>query len=331
MDDKALDEAEARLIAFLEHKRQISKATGRLRQIARMMVNPATESLSTDANAKVRKPVRPRHITDGDLPILRGPIWALERYGFALAKPSSIQLDIPFTETPGLRSVFLVPWIIEAPLNSVEILEAILKPSHPFQIHTARHVHRGCNRTATDKRDRREHRKMHPSTPDCRAGWSSIARSRSSVFLGRRFRPCAKSCGECSHLCCCNVSQFPGTTWPVANLGTSLGSGVATTNHISGRSTRTRKRFEGLLKELGLSHNQFQRSLVKHGTTPIPECVLDWFVGRPGTKAALPYLAAPEEVDATREDQDALEAIKAKHTGPLEDIASCCLPTVEKW
>jgi len=42
----------------------------------------------------------------------------------------------------------MVPWIIEAPINAVEILEAILKPSHPFKIHTARHVRCGCTRTA---------------------------------------------------------------------------------------------------------------------------------------------------------------------------------------
>lgn len=72
-----------------------------------------------------------------------------------------MQLYLLFTETPGLSPVLMVPWVIEAPVNSVEILEAILKPSHPFQVDTARHVHRGCNETATDKRQLNESRKLY--------------------------------------------------------------------------------------------------------------------------------------------------------------------------
>lgn len=56
MDDKTLDEAMARLTAELENKPLISKATGRLQQIASTMANPATESLSNNADAKARKP-----------------------------------------------------------------------------------------------------------------------------------------------------------------------------------------------------------------------------------------------------------------------------------
>ncbi|KAI8952368.1 hypothetical protein F4801DRAFT_577528 [Xylaria longipes] len=45
---------------------------------------------------------------------------------------------IPETTISGRRG--LTPWLIEAPLNSVELLEAVLKPSQPFKIYKAHHV-----------------------------------------------------------------------------------------------------------------------------------------------------------------------------------------------
>lgn len=70
-----------------------------------------------------------------------------------------------------------------------------------------------------------------PSSPDCRAGWSSIATSRSSVSRGWRLRPCAKSWGLWGggiHTCAAAICLHSlGRAWQVADLVTPLGSGVA--------------------------------------------------------------------------------------------------------
>lgn len=112
-------------------------------------------------------------------------MWASKRYCIALAQPSSMQLYLLFTETPGLSPVLMVPWVIEAPVNSVEILEAILKPSHPFQVDTARHVHRGCNETATDKRQLNESRKLYSKYTQLQGRLELIDRDISFICVPR--------------------------------------------------------------------------------------------------------------------------------------------------
>lgn len=225
-------------------------------------------------------------------------MWASERYCLALAKPYSMQLGIPFTETPGLSPVLMVPWIIEAPLKSVEILEAILKPSHPFQIYTARQVHHGCNETATDKRQLSESRKLYSEYIQLQ-GRLKLDRDISFICVPRlAIQTIRKTLwGVFTPVRLQYISipwNVPGE-WPTLLHPWAL---VLHDKSHSGTIHTYEKRFEGLLKELDWSRSQFQRTLVKHGTTPVPECLWDWFAGRPGTTAALPYFAAPEEVHA---------------------------------
>lgn len=76
-----------------------------------------------------------------DLPLktLHQLMYADERYLLALERSINMCDQIPYTTVPGPSEYFMVPWMIEAPLNSIaplnhiEIIEAILKPSQPFK------------------------------------------------------------------------------------------------------------------------------------------------------------------------------------------------------
>lgn len=61
-------------------------------------------------------------------------------------------------------------------------------------------------------------------------------------------------------------------------------------------------RLHNLLDELGLWGCDFRQSLLQPGTTPLPECLLDWFAGIPSKSAALPYYA-PNTRDAATQTE----------------------------
>lgn len=61
-------------------------------------------------------------------------LWAHERYYLIFESSENIQDKIPKTNIPGPSKEEMVPFMIEAPLSSVEILEALLRPAQPFQI-----------------------------------------------------------------------------------------------------------------------------------------------------------------------------------------------------
>ncbi|KAK7217167.1 hypothetical protein V2G26_005170 [Clonostachys chloroleuca] len=59
--------------------------------------------------------------------------WAYGRYNRIFEDPDTIQERIPNTNYLDAGITAKSPWIIEAPLNTVEIIEAILKPKEPFK------------------------------------------------------------------------------------------------------------------------------------------------------------------------------------------------------
>ena len=72
--------------------------------------------------------------------------FAHHRYLLAFESAEDVQHRLPPTSchshlTP--NGELMVPMIIEAPLNTVEVFNAIFKPAKPFKIYTARHVARG--------------------------------------------------------------------------------------------------------------------------------------------------------------------------------------------
>jgi hypothetical protein len=317
MDDKTLNEAIERMIAARKRERQLLEAE-RLQQMASTIDNTTTEPS--------REPPEQSPVSDEDLPLqtLHDLMWAYERFVLTFAPASTMQLEIPSTHTPGPINVAMVPWIIEAPLNSIEILEAILRSSHPFEIHTARHVRRGCTETALTRRHPARSKKLH----------SEYLRLQGRLELDR----------DISFICVPRTAidnirhrlfgvftpvllQYISIPWPSKAESKYLVHPWAPVLHDKSypRTSHTyENRFRDLIEELGLSGNQFRRSLLRHGTTPVPECLWDWFAGRPGTTAALPYFASAEEVDANR------KVTEATHEGMPGVVAPCCLPMVKK-
>jgi hypothetical protein len=65
------------------------------------------------------------------------------RYICTMDRPKIDQILPPtHPDLPRLPIGRWVPVMIEAPVSSVEVIEAILKPAQPFQIYTARHIPR---------------------------------------------------------------------------------------------------------------------------------------------------------------------------------------------
>lgn len=87
-------------------------------------------------------------------------LWAEKRYTRILELSSAMRDRIPPATVPGPDKEGLTPLMIEAPLSSVGIFEAIPGPSEPFKIYTARHVPHGCT-AATESRQYKHHRKMY--------------------------------------------------------------------------------------------------------------------------------------------------------------------------
>jgi hypothetical protein len=236
-------------------------------------------------------------------------MFADARYNHIFQEPETIQLEIPFTQTPGPIDVPMVPWIIEAPLNSVEILEAILKPSHPFKIHTARHVRRTCTRDMDWDKGRFHNifvlKKLHAEYIRLQGRLEVEDREISFVCIPAMHILTIRSrlWGVFTPV----LLNYVSITWLTkAYEFPSLQHPRALVQHgqkpLPGSIYSYERRLHRLLKDLGLQNCQFQRSLLKLGTSPLPEHLWDWFAGRPGTTAALPYLAPAEVVDANRED-----------------------------
>lgn len=217
------------------------------------------------------------------------------RYVAAFQSSYDIQDRIPKTEVPGC--VDQVAYIIQAPLNSVEILEAILQPETPFQIHKASHIPQ-TGRTANDRLWRkmryllphhqrlyREYKRFQGRLEKDREV-SFVYFSSSSMYkLGEFYRHHGCSLVQAFYICLPWYNGFrkqvvhPWIT--VQTIGPGLGVIPLYTYEAQVRK---------ILSTLGLPENcTFARSLLKPGEEPLPAYVLDWFRGIPGSAQALPY------------------------------------------
>ncbi|GAW22236.1 hypothetical protein ANO14919_117720 [Xylariales sp. No.14919] len=97
-------------------------------------------------------PVSCKTLRVADYQKLRGAC----KHHFNIFRPDPLLGDrIPETSIPGPRG--LTSRLIEAPLNFIELLEAVLKPSRPFQIHKTRHVSQPAIRDTRDALERESH------------------------------------------------------------------------------------------------------------------------------------------------------------------------------
>lgn len=266
------------------------------------------------------------------LQTLHDVMFAHDRYILALESPSNIQDQFPMTTIPGNTSSAMIPWMIEAPLNSVEILEAMLQPAEPFQIHTARHVPRGPATTAFDAQELALVRRMY----------------REYV----RFQGRLEKDRDISFVCIprSDVEEVRDKVWgiftPVRLHYISIPWGNGTRKSLihpwalvlhdkphPGSIHTYETRFQVLLGRLGIEGCSFERSLIHPGTTPLPECLWDWFAGIPGATKALPYFdvtfkkSESEEPDKHEEMQVKCEDGEIKCDGAgvrCEDVEVKC-------
>lgn len=237
------------------------------------------------------------------------PPWAFNeiyyshhRYLLAFETPEDIQDRIPPTDVPhmSLDGDLMIPMMIEAPLSSVEVLEAILKPQEPFQIHKARHIPHG---PATRCKDRiqgalTERRRLYDEYAQFQG---RLERDREISFICIPFRA-LRSLRSAFNLC-----------WPIClhYISISWGSGSPRKGLYHPWALVLRDRpglglvppykvsLHWLLEQLGIPDCRFERSLLPPGTIPLPDCVLDWVDGLHGISGALPYYAHDHDLEET--------------------------------
>lgn len=326
MDRETPCKAEGTTTFALKPEREISPAADRPES------RPVTAWTPPDyVHDPSKKPIVHLPITNSmDKPIrtTHDLMWVYNRYGFA--SPSTMQSDIPLTQIPGPIDVNMVPWIIEAPLNSVELLEAILKPSHPFEIHTARHVRRGCAQMIGNEWQRALLKRRY----------AEYIRQQGRLELDREisFICVPTTALETIHTNFFGVFipvqlQYLSIPWSTEAEPRSLAHPWALVLHDRpwpGTIHTYGNRLGRLLEAHELLGTQLRRSLLKDGTSPLPECLWDWFDGKAGTTAALPYYASEEEVDTSREIADTVVQGEGVHEGPQGVVGPCCLPTFQK-
>lgn len=337
-DNIEYDPTIARLMAEHKRRHQIQKATYRLQQVAKAASHGEATDLTTaappqndDDDGAGPSIARQPPVSDEEPPeklLKRLTSIVEDRYCRIFPIPSSLQLYIPFTQTPTLSSVRMVPWIIEAPLNSVELLEAILKPSHPFEIYTARHFRRGCIQEP----------RRHTSLSVSKKLYAEYARLEGRLELER----------DVSFICVPQQAVYTiqrklhglftpvklhyiSIPWARDNRPLDLMHPWAMVLHKKPLILphTYENRLKNLLSGLGVSDTRFTRSLLKHGTVPIPECLFDWYVGREGATQAMPYFASAEEVERNRREVNESVRNEKSHGGQAGILCECCLPTVK--
>ena len=211
-----------------------------------------------------------------------------------------------------------VPLIIEAPLNSVEIFEAVLKPSKPFPIYKAKHVTRKINKKAS--------RGVYPF-----------------LYSGELFRFWNKTQahlveeGREIHYIVVTQEQLETLKehtmgWPVKLWYISIHwqytyrcrSVIHPYALVWNRrpevddtekGTTYKDELARSLERLGLQGCKFERSLIEPGTKPLPENIYDYTYGIAGGPEAEPYFMQSEsEVEARR------QSIQAERDRRLADF-----------
>ena len=249
-------------------------------------------------------------------------IFPNSRYHWAFEASEDLRDEVAKAKVPELAQTNriehgqgVMPWIIQAPLNSVEVIEAILKPSRPLEIHTAIHVPR-IPFTSSSK-------------PDCYRAVPENRRKR----LYREYRMYQGQLEEegrqISYVCVplSFVKQAHNELWwrfipqPLHFISIPWGKGSLGTNTSPRRLVHPCALFfnsrephglvysyeywlKTLLERCGLVGCKFERSLLLPGTTPIPETLWDWVGGIPGKVAALPYYKAKTEEDSEEVKED---------------------------
>lgn len=205
-----------------------------------------------------------------------------------------------------------VPVMIEAPVSSVEIIEAILKPEQPFQIYKTHHV--PCRRVTqiAFPQDLTHRQRVYDEYARFQGRLERDDREVSFICIPRSSLRRLRAFGICWPVCLHYISiSFAPPCAPIKDLchpwavvlrlrpsnGVKCGTGLA--------STTNAERLHALLEKLGIPGCRFERSLLQPGTIPLPECVLDWIEGISGSTLALPYFPQDSQANMSEgEDSD---------------------------
>lgn len=185
-------------------------------------------------------------------------------------------------------------FIIEAPLNSVEVLEAVLKPKTPFQVHTAHLIPRSVS---TDDR----HRQL---VAEYAQGQGKLASSPGGAGQDREVSFIVVPRDVVWMLQCFNHFMWP-VQLQYMSLPVRQADGTKTTRSpyavvcYNGHGVY-KKKLRSLLKDQRLGDCKFERSLLRPGTVPLPETLREYVDGEPGKDMALPYYQSTGEEPKAR-------------------------------
>jgi hypothetical protein len=212
-----------------------------------------------------------------------------------------------------------MPFIVEAPLNSVEFLEAILQPPEPLEVHKLPHIHR----TRATKAKKRPGR-----LPTLQRLYDEFTQFQGRLTEDRDIPVTFVPDGSLDIL----RKRFRGSLWPVQLHYISI---MVRLDCVGGRVALWHPwalvfhhrplpqygfTYESLLKtllaELGIPDCDFKRSLLKSGTTPIPECLWDWIAGLPGKTVALPYLISEAKEEPENWDEESKNKSRRNDKSP---------------
>lgn len=247
----------------------------------------------------------------------------ITRYIHLFEFPQPVGDELVQTTIPGQRH--FTPWIVEAPLNSVEVFEAVLKPSQPFTIHNARHVapRRHPDRQIKSDNPRiidicnRSNRRLRELEAEFMQGQGQLTHGNEISFVclpdeaTETIRKAFEMGYDVVPLNWISIPWYTGDGEPpflVHPLALVLHFQPAP-NHpiVPPPGCFWFPSYEILLNQelekLGLMGSNFSRSLLKPGTVPIPETLRNWLLGIPGETAALPYFETPPKEDISGDNR----------------------------
>lgn len=206
-----------------------------------------------------------------------------------------------------------VLFLIEAPLNAVEVYEAMFRPRLPFQIHTSHLVPR---RMRTDDKHKQLVNEYLNGQGKLASSDGAPDREVSFIVLPRD--------------AIWQLQMFHSFMWPVQLQYMSIPvevSGARTMRSpyaiVCYNSHRAyHKKLKSLLKKLQLSDCRFERSLLRPGVAPLPETLKEYIEGKPGQDAAMHYYAQHLEDDASAPPQKLSRLRRVTSNIPLRKAAS---------
>ncbi|KAI0971886.1 hypothetical protein F4678DRAFT_461251 [Xylaria arbuscula] len=206
--------------------------------------------------------------------------------------------DLPVKDYIELRYSYqsnTIPRIIEAPLNSVEIIEALLKPPAPLTIYRARYIRRGPHTKPISVFSNVPYNIKLYDQDEKFTGRLEEDREIRFVLIPKRLVHAMK---ELRWRAFIGVRLFYiSIPWCHSGKQEDMALehpwALVLDNVIHWRPMETYQfQLVKLLAMLGLEGCKFRRSLLEPETTPLPENLLDWFAGIPGKTAKLHCWAA---------------------------------------